>query len=71
MYFYLQKLRVGPATRLAKSVNMQQRTGHVLNFRGKYDDLTPVFALQIKDPKAKFLKLYVRVVNSIHLMQDW
>jgi hypothetical protein len=38
--------------------------------RGKYDELTPVFALQIKDPIAKFLKLYVRVVNSIHFMQN-
>ena len=58
------------STRLAESVNMQQRTGHVLNFRGKYDEITPVFALQTKDSIANFLKLYVRVVNSIHFMQN-
>ena len=49
---------------------MQQRTWHVLIFWGKYDELTPGFAPQIKDPTAKFLKLYVRVVNSIHFMQN-
>jgi hypothetical protein len=38
---------------------MQQRTGHVLIFGEKYGELTPVFELQIKDPTAKFLKLYV------------
>jgi hypothetical protein len=29
-----------------------------------------LFGLKIKDPTAHFLKLYVRVVNSIHFMQN-
>ena len=50
--------------------NMGLATRRVLNPRGKYDELTPVFTLRTKDPTAKFLKLYVRVVNSIHYMQN-
>jgi hypothetical protein len=53
--FIYRSSKQAQSTRLPKSVNMQQRTGHVLNFWRKYDDLTPVFALQIKDPTAKFL----------------
>jgi hypothetical protein len=39
-------------------------------FEGKYDELTPVFGLQIEDPTAKFLRLYVRVLSSTHFMQN-
>ena len=70
IYFYLQKLQVGPGDASCRERHMQQKTWHVLNCWGKYDELTPVFGLQIKDPTAKFLKLYVRVVNSIHFMQN-
>jgi hypothetical protein len=63
---------VTPATRLAESVNIcnKEQGTYYITFGGKYDELTPVFALQIKDPTAEFLKLYVRVVNSIHFMQN-
>ena len=44
---------------------------HNLLWQEKHDELTPVFVLQIKDPTTKFLKLYVRVVNSIHFTQNW
>jgi hypothetical protein len=54
MYIFLQKLQVGRGDAACRERQYATKNMARTNLWGKYDELTPVFELQIKDPTGKF-----------------
>ena len=69
IYFHLKKLQLGPIDAAFQKLQYALKNSARANFFSFFLSFSNVFStVFIVDLTAKFLKLYVQVVNSIHFI---